>query len=283
MDHCQLPPIKPKTGDYDPDKDSSVFELPDKYTLTEKMRQDEGDHVASLCDIIRTHIDGDMDLSWISDLKQQYDKRTSKGYSFSNEDAILKSFCNNFSDGVECRITAYRNSRIDYLNARIRTSIFGPKSSDRYVSGDLIVGNDIYNPKNDIIPIFYNGEDMIVENVYENIVDNIQCHELWVKYKDRPIYVVKECDIHKYNSRISKLKADAMVKHYWADYMQFKSQYANISYGYALTLYKVQGSTMHGTYVDVSDIFSVKPLTPKRKLQSFYVGASRPTHFLAMF
>ena len=43
--------------------------------------------------------------------------------------------------------------------------------------------------------------------------------------------------------------------------------------------YKIQGTTLYGAYVDVSDIMSINVLSNKRKLQSFYVGISRPTNF----
>ena len=39
-DSHQLPPIKPRTGKYEPDKDSSVFDLPNKVHLD---REDETD------------------------------------------------------------------------------------------------------------------------------------------------------------------------------------------------------------------------------------------------
>ena len=282
-DHAQLPPIKPKTGDYNPDDDSSVFSLNDHYTLTEKMRQNEGDHISTLCDTVRLHIDGDRDISWIKDIKQMYDPQTKKGYSFSSEDKVIKSFVNNYNDGVDCRITAYRNKRIDYLNNMVRMNLFGAKAKEPYVLGDLIVGNDMYNPNNDLNPIFYNGEDMIIEQIYDSEVNDIQCYQLWAKHKKMPIYVVKDCDMNKYYSIISELKAKALKSKLWQEYMTFKNNYANISYGYAVTLYKIQGSTLYGCYVDMHDIFGVKPLSNKRKLQSIYVGFSRPTNFLAIF
>lgn len=282
-DHCQLPPIKPKNGNYDPNMDSSVFDLADKYTLTQKMRQTEGDHIATLCDTIREHIDGDQDLSWIPNLKRQFDPQANKGYSFSNDQAVVKSFVKNYKDGVDCRITAYRNKRIDQLNFWIRRDLFGPKSSETYTIGDLVVGNDLYNPGNDNEPIFFNGEDMIVKSIGESYVNDICCYELWMEDKTRPVFVVKEEDMPKYNKEIARLKAEAKRTNSWFEYMGFKSAYASINYGYAVSLYKIQGTTLTGAYVDLSDIMGVKPLSDKRKLQSFYVGCSRPTNFLAMF
>lgn len=280
-DHHQLPPIKTRNGDYDPDADSKVFDIPDKYTLTQKMRQDDGDHIAELCDTTCDHIDGDRALGWMSDLKQKYSD--GKGYSFSTEEKVLKSFVKNFTDGVNCRITSYRNKRVDYLNYHIRRQLFAERASHPYVIGELLVGNDIYNPNNDPEPIYFNGEDMVVENVEEQLVDEIWCHQLWICGKKSPVYVIMDKDQSKYNARLAHLKHKALRSREWHEYMQYKCQFANISYGYAITLYKVQGTTLYGNYMDISDVYGVKPLSNKRKLQSMYVGFSRPTTFLALF
>jgi len=282
-DHCQLPPIKPSAGEYDPDKDSSVFELKNHYTLTEKMRQNEDDHIAKLCDLTREHIDSDKDLSWISKIEPLYNKKEKKGYSFTNEENVIRSFVRNFKDGVDCRIMAYRNARVDHLNARVRHAIFGDKASEKYLPGDLIVGNEQYAPDQLNNPIFFNGEDMIIQNVYDAVVEDLYCYEIWVEDKDKPLYVVKEESMREYYRKLSTLKAEALATKFWSEYVIFRSTFANISHGYAITLYKIQGTTLYGAYVDVSDIMSINVLSNKRKLQSFYVGISRPTNFLALF
>lgn len=282
-DHCQLPPIKPSSGEFHPDNDSSVFGLKNHYTLTEKMRQNEDDHIAKLCDETREHIDGDKDLSWIPKITPIYDAKKKKGYSFTNEDNVIRSFVKNFNDGVNCRIMAYRNIRVDHLNERVRHNIFGEKAIDKYLPGDLIVGNEQYSPDQFIEPIFYNGEDMIIQNVYDSVLNDLQCYEIWAVDKEQPIYVIKDVSMREYYRRISELKAEALATKRWSDYVLFRSAFANISYGYAITLYKIQGTTLYGAYVDISDIMSINVLTNKRKLQSFYVGISRPTNFLAMF
>lgn len=282
-DDCQLPPIKNGQGDYDPDADSPTFSIQWQYTLVEKMRQDDDDHIAKLGDETRMHIKGDRALGWMSNIKTNFNKDTNKGFSWSNEASVISSFIRNYNDGKDVRIVAYRNKRIDYLNAQIRGILFPETCEERFVPGELIVGNEQYSPEEDII--FFNGEDMIVESCEISTMVDVRCHRVWIKGKDKPLYIPTDDDegITEYNSRIAYLKKKAMKSKIWADYMDFKSQFASVSYGYAVTLYKIQGSTLHGVYVDVSDIFGVKPLTAKRKLQSFYTGVSRPTHLLAMF
>ena len=280
-DDCQLPPIKPRNGRYDADADSPVFSLPWQYTLTEKMRQNDDDIIARLGDTSREHIKGDQNLNWITRLKTEYNAAERKGFSRSHEEAVVKSYVSNFKEGINSRMVAYRNTRVDHLNHEVRMRLFPETYEERFVPGDLLVGNDQYTPENDTI--FFNGEDLMIEGVERCKVLEVDCHQLWCKGKNMPVYVPSAEGMDLYNDRLAFLKRVAIQTHYWKDYMEFRSQYANVSYGHALTLYKVQGSTLYGVYVDVSDIFGVKPLTNKRKLQSFYVGVSRPTNFLAMF
>lgn len=283
-DHCQLPPIKPGNNrSYNPNADSSVFSIPNRYALTQKVRQTDGDPIAILCDECRTHIDGDHSLEWMKGIKSQYVKEENKGIQWTKEDGVLKSFISNFNDGKDVRILAYRNNRVNDLNDKVRRLLFPMIHDQRFVPGDLLVGNNQYAPMDMDDPIFYNGEDMVVEGVETMEVVNVECHKLWIKGKKLPIYVPTEEGIKDYNEQVAYLKKKAMQSKYWFDYMDYVKRFADVSYGYAVTLYKIQGSTLYGVYVDVHDIYGVKPLTPRRKLQSLYTGFSRPMNFLALF
>lgn len=284
-DNKQLPPIKSDQSKskykYIPDQDSPVFDLDNKYTLTQKMRQSDDDVIAHLADMVGDEINNGQSLSFIAKIKNNYNKETQKGYSLSHDNAVIKSFVSNYNDGKSIKITAYTNKRVDYLNDEVRKLLFPDGYKKKYVPGDLIVGNDLYQPNGDVV--FYNGEDMIVTDCIDTKVLDLNCYMLFVKHKDSPIYVVKEDSMPAYKKRISELKAEALKLKIWSSYMSYKNNFANISYSYAVTLYKVQGSTMYGTYVDVHDIMGVKPLTNKRKLQAMYTGFTRPTNFLAIF
>ena len=282
-DHCQLPPIKPRKGNYNPNLDSPVFDLEWKYTLTEKMRQMEGDYIAEICDTAREHIDGDKELKWVGDIKSIYDKDTNKGVHLTKESAVIKSFVNNFKNNIDCKVLAYRNCWINDLNFFIRKELFPDNYKERYVVGDLIVGNDMYCPVEWETPVFYNGEDMVIKKTHKAKLEKIDCDLIWVEGKDTPIYIPSEEGEKDYRRKIYELKEEALETDIWETYMNFKNKFANISYGYAVTLYKIQGTTLYGVYMDIHDIFGVAPLTDKRKLQSLYVGFSRPTNFLALF
>jgi len=274
-DHHQLPPIG--LGN---DLDSPTFDIQDKYTLTQKVRQQKGDFIAELCDITCEKIDTDHDISFLNNLKMKFNPKTKKGYSVSSLHNVIQSFVRNFNDGVDVRITSYRNSRIETLNKLIRQHLWGDDYEQKYVPGEFIILNDQYAPSG--FPLAFNGQTFKVKEIWTEVVEFVECYILKVS-KNLELCVPSEEGIHVYRKELYRLKEIALQSNEWLEYSRFKSRFANISYGYAINNYKIQGSTITGCYVDVSDIMDVKPLTNKRKLQAFYVGISRPTSFLALF
>lgn len=274
-DEKQLPPIGMTN-----DKDSPTFENHNKYVLTEKVRQQKGDYIAELSDTVRYEIENNHDLSFIKSLTNQFNIKSNKGYALSSTTKVIKSFVRNFKEGNDVRITAYRNKRVEELNRLIREELWEHKAEDKFVEGEFIVLNNQFSPNG--IPLAYNGQTFTVKKIIISTVQFVECYLLHVKggivlpvptEKGYPIYV----------NELRKLKEVALRTKDWHDYMAFKEQFADLSYGYTVTNYKIQGSTIMGCYVNLSDILAVGPLSDKRKLQAFYVGISRPTNFLAIF
>jgi len=283
-DPAQLPPIE-TNGDHD----SPCFDVPDQYELTIKMRQDDDDHIAILGDEIRTHIFGDHDLLWLNNLKQQWDTEKGKGYSITTIAKVITSYISNFNEGYDVRITSYRKKRVEQINDMIRTFLWDDKSSEKYVIGEFIVMNDQYSPNRDILA--YCGQTFRITDMYIEMIEFVECYMIivprWNAYKKTGETVTLPVPTEKgyiaYKRHLEQLKSEAVRSKRWDQYQQFKNQFANISYAYAMNNYKIQGSTIKGCYVDLSDILDVKPISAKRKLQAFYVGVSRPTDFLAIF
>ena len=187
----------------------------------------------------------------------------------------------NFKSGIDVRITSYRNERIKMLNDMVRNFLWDDEAINQYVIGEFIIMNDQYMPYGSK-PLAYNGQTFKIKKITKDIVEFIECYILTVS-KDIDLIVPTEKGMPHYKKRISQLKHEAIESKSWNNYRDFKCQFADISYGYAVTNYRIQGSTVTGCYVDLSDILSVGPLSNKRKLQAFYVGISRPTDFLAIF
>jgi hypothetical protein len=283
-DDAQLPPINAK-GEHD----SPTFDVPDQYELTIKMRQNNEDYIAILGDEIRSHIKGDWSIDFLNNLKQQWDTEKGKGYSITTISNVIRSYVKNFQDGIDVHITSYRNKRIEQLNTMIRTFLWDDKSSEMYVPGEFIVMNDQYSPNKEILA--YCGQTFKIQSLSVQMIEIIECYVIvvpkWNRLPKSKETVTLLVPTHKgiihYKRELDLLKQQAIISKRWDSYQAFKSKFANISYAYAMNNYKIQGSTITGCYVDLSDILAVKPISNKRKLQAFYVGISRPTKFLAIF
>ena len=62
---------------------------------------------------------------------------------------------------------------------------------------------------------------------------------------------------------------------YWEAYHGFKQQFVKFNYSYASHTHVVQGTTYNNVYVNMKDIFSVKPTNLREKLQSLYTAITR--------
>lgn len=281
-DFHQLPPISS-----DGDKDSPTFSIPDSYELKEKMRTEKDNAISDLCDLVCYKIENNSDLSFIKELKNNFNTHTKKGYAITNFHNVINSFVANFKNGLDVRITSYRNRRIEQINDTVRACLWDDMAFNKYVIGEMIVLTDQYNPWGSLEA--YNGQVFIVNDIKEDTIEYVHCYMLIVNRgtKKKPDWLSLPVPSDKgrstYNKRLAELRKLGQQTREWKEYMDFKNQFAQVAYGYAVSNYKIQGATLHGCYVDLSDILDVKMISDKRKLQAFYVGISRPTNFLAIF
>lgn len=282
-DYHQLPPIK-EPNEID-DIDSPVFDIPDQFELKEKIRQTEGDPIAKICDRIVQAIDNNESLDFIKEFKNDINTETSSGVAIATQKASISSFVRNFQNNENVRYTCYRNSSVNKINFLIRKLLFDIDS--KFNIEELLYVNNSVTYDGEII--FFTGQELIVKDIKISIYQGFKAYELSVidqvtkeNYKN-PLYVLHEDSYQDFNKQLNKLKKNAFKdKKQWIHYFAFKEQFANVSYGYAVTNYKIQGSTLKGCYVDLRDIISVGPISRKQKLQALYVGASRPTQKLIL-
>lgn len=272
-DYHQLPPI----NDDDRDIDSPVFQIPG-YELTTKVRQDEGDYISELADRTVKYIDSNHSINWLSTLVTKYNQDLKKGYAVMDYGQALWSFVKRFKEGCNCRMTAYRNKRIDDLNKAVRSAM---GYHDLYVPGELLIANSQYEI--DRCPVWFNGEDLWVKGIEIIKYQGLTCFALDVD-KEYPAMIVHPNDFKNYLKKCYKLRDEAIKDNrLWKVYYDYKNKFADVSYGYAVNNYKIQGTTLHSCYVDIHDPLSISCLSNKRKLQALYVGFTRPTHNLAIF
>lgn len=281
-DRAQLPPIDQSGMALN--EDSSTFGVFDRFDLSTKVRQQDGEAIARLGDEVRSHIFGDQSLSFLSGLGTDFDMAAQKGYGVGDIDSVVKSFVHNFNNGLDLRITSFRNARVGYINNMVRRRLWGQGSQDVYVEGEFIVSNSQYAPNGDVLA--YNGQTFIVKSLDFSTIEGVYCALLHVDVDgdDEVLAVPFGGGLSEHRKKLTELRNEALRSGgKWGRYKNFKERFADVSYAYCVTNYKVQGSTMKACYVDLSDIMSVSALTDKRKLQAFYVGVTRPTDFLGIF
>ena len=77
---------------------------------------------------------------------------------------------------------------------------------------------------------------------------------------------------------VSSLSVTYFSRKKFAEYHSYKAAFGDVSYAYAMTCYKAQGSTYKHIFVDMNDIRTTGPLSKKRKLQSWYTAVTRASH-----
>jgi exodeoxyribonuclease-5 len=158
------------------------------------------------------------------------------------------------------RAIAFTNERVRQINQAVRQARYG-NNPQRFERGELLIAKE---------PVKIDGglegletsDEVIVRSENICLDDNgIKCRFLQVDMGDRPlngeIKVVHEDAEAQLKVELNKLKTNAQKVQNpkaWSDYYRFKEQYANLEYGYALTIHKSQGSTFQYVGVDEANI-----------------------------
>jgi hypothetical protein len=280
-DYCQLPPVNQPHDSLFFDNISSELVQPMRFTgpiyeLATYVR-DEIVHIREGI-VPRLNV-----LNIKTDRISLVDDRGS-GYIFlNNMGTLLKAAIRRFKTGKGAgyaRVVAYRNKTIDKINHHIRIGLYG-SNPKQFEIGELLINNGGYTVKkgNRKKQIISNGSIFEVEkatNVFGPY--DIPCVELkfkGVRFENTILTVSKEGKevYDRIEARIKRIAKND--KAYWKDYFAFKDTFAYFSYSYASSSHKVQGSSIKHVFILEDDIYSVRPTTPKEKLQSLYVSITR--------
>jgi hypothetical protein len=280
-DKYQLPPVEQA-------EDSKFFDTIDA-ELTEIMRFTGplGDFSTIFVDEIKEGNKGRrMNKNIISYKTQRISKvnETGSGYIFINKlIPLLKFAAQEFKRNPEsltsCRIIAYKNNTIDDINFYIRKLLYG-KNVGKYVVNELLISDGGYNN------IIKNGDIFRIINIKKGIRsgDNLRILYLYLVDKNDKVFKVEvlneddEENLEAYNKTIEKGSNKAKATHNWEALKKFKASFAKFKYSYAVSVHKIQGSSIENVYVFEGEIMGVKPISIKEKFQSLYVAVTRATH-----
>lgn len=172
-----------------------------------------------------------------------------------------------------CRIIAYKNNTINYINGVVRKSLFG-KNLNKFEVGELIISEGGYRRE------ITNGSIFRIKKLTKAIGPHgIPCYILTLDSElVNPVYVVSEDGQNEYDQIEEYLKTIAIRERNFASYKDFVESFANFNYSYAVNVYKVQGSSINNVYILEDEIMGIRPIGMKQKFQSMYVAVTRARH-----
>lgn len=281
-DPNQLPPIV-EDMDKVSDIDSPVFfYFTNIVTLEERVRQTIGNPILDLSDEISKEIFGGKDLNRILRLIEHDRFSDGVGYRKIKPTDLIKDYIQHYEKDDQTRVICYRNKRIDQVNSSIRKKMF-PGIEDKFTLGDALYLNNTYTNDQDIT--FFNSQEFKIISMGKKVdYQGIECYRPMVTpFETGSMLLVSEKGMPKYKDQLKKLRDEALTATFkeksekWKAFYKFRDTFADVSYGYAFTAYKAQGSGFTNVYVDISDILST-PISDKRKLQTLYTAITRATH-----
>lgn len=279
-DDMQLPPVK--------EQKSKAFEVFDKVRLTIVERQAGDSGILTLNAPLREAIkNGKRFMS-----PEEY----GPGVEVVQAANFLKYVVSQFDENTdldEQRVLAWRNSRVNEINAAIRRKIYGKDAARFEIDERVVTGGPI---RSGDVGLLSTDEECLVKQVREGTVEDEETGELYkthmlvlapihAEIKQVFAHVLHEQEVDRYQQRLNELasfakKSPAEARGYWAMYHRFKDLFSDIRYCYCLTVHRSQGSTYRKAFVDLNDILSNNIRTERQSLT--YVAFSRPSEELVI-
>lgn len=312
-DPAQIPPVgKP---DCIPFRD----ELAEAYciktiSLRKVMRQKEGNSIIDKSVRIRENLG---ESHRIMDSETQLNNK-GEGVEFLNLnlDSVRSGFSDNLAkyfrtesfqnDPEFSKVIAWRNKTVNHMNSVIRKTIYGEESIGHKIlvgekliaNGPIIQQGQIVLNTNDEFTVEsfeVKRENISVEfNVGKRIVP-IEYYNAEISYlddKDEECYLTIEI-LHEnsegdFDSIAKSLKNRAIESQgknrTWITYYNFLRRYADVSYSYAITAHKSQGSTYNTAFVLEDDIDANINLVERDRIKyTAFTRASKKLYVLKRF
>lgn len=293
-DLMQLPPVK--------ELRSKIFDLYKTYELTQNERQQTNpdgtpNGILQVCRALRQAIEKNGPFFFNKQPKAENPKytvlpeipkhniRVVQDRDFMD---VVLSYFDLSTDLEDVRVVAWRNERVNQLNAAIRAKIYGPDAQMFEIDEQVCTGGPV---KNDMgFTILGTDEECRVAAVSESVVYYERDNEEWrtICLCLNPIYadlaqvfvhVIHPDERERYNAKARKLadaaKNDPTPARFgkWARFHEFQDLFNDIRYCYALTAHRVQGSTHKTIIVDIKDMMDNPRREEAQRLA--YVGMSR--------
>lgn len=286
-DPAQIPPVNKE--DCEPFLNPELHGIVE-LQLTKIMRQADGSAIASNGQVIRDNL-----TNWRFEFKQGDDLTV---YEMPLHRKLLQlRFRDEFGAHVNARVIAWTNRKVDQYNKYIRSITLG-NDARKITDGERLIMNAPYvvklesgkeaklstNQEVEVIEFDYGFEDMPGDHKLAVYHCRVRFADTDGQDAEAVIPILNESDDELFKQLLAKLKKDAIEspmgerKDAWRKFYAFKRALADVSYAYAITAHKSQGSTYHTCFVDVSNI-SLNPNVVERN-RILYTAITRAKHQL---
>lgn len=266
-DPAQLPPVG--------EPHSAVFSLPGP-KLDEIVRQAKGNPIIQFANRVRED----------AMPANPYQYKSGCGVvSTTSEERFLESVLRSFNavggdKPPPIRILAYRNRRVNQLNATVRSLLY-EDDIPPYRDGEWLVIGQSW--PSDGAPLVQTSEEVRVVESKNTEVDGWRAISLTVRTRSSEqidLEVLHPAAHQEYIDTLDYLRRAALSQNgSWRTYYNLRERFAVVEYVYAQTIHKAQGSTFHTVYVDVRDIARCRGA---ERSALMYVAATRPSDRLAL-
>ncbi len=205
-------------------------------------------------------------------------------------------------DSEYSKIIAWRNKTVETMNNLVRKVIYGEENiGSKILIGEKLIAN---NPIMDMNQILFNTNDEFSVEEFEIKKEKVRVgddegilkyYEARVSYlndDDKRIYyyidILHEDSESYFNVLAGKLKKIAIEKRgkekSWIKYYEFIRRFADVSYAYAITAHKSQGSTYNTAFVLEDDIDVNTNVVERNRIKyTAYTRSSKKLYVLKRF
>jgi energy-coupling factor transporter ATP-binding protein EcfA2 len=270
-DAAQLPPV----GEPESPCFRQIYQRSD---LTEVVRY--GGAIGVLAEDIRRNLDRDGFPRFSSDVNCD---RTEGCFVIRRrpdwEALMLKAFTSKAyqKNPDQVRALAYTNRRVNQLNQKIRSAIYGAQV-ERFVPGErLIAINPCLEDEAIVLPTSAECE------VVEAAAGYSGTWPVWfleVETEEREFRLLRV--LHETGLAEYRLRLDALAQEKrWTEFWELKQLFHEVDYAYSLTIHKSQGSTFQDVFVDVSSMLANRNVIERNQL--CYVAFTRAAKRLFIY
>lgn len=206
---------------------------------------------------------------------------------------IREAFCGHefVEDSDYAKVIAWRNVTVNAFNKLVRVFLYGSNATKIVENERLILNRPILGPNG--LPILNVNDDLIVKtmtiNSYTFSGKNINYYDCEAIKPEEPEAVYELKILHEdseklYNTILNTLRNIALKKpkkeraNAWKKFYEFKDFFSDVTYSYAITVHKAQGSTYNKAFVCYSDIILNQKTVEMQRI--LYTACTRPSETL---